>query len=140
MSKFKFYFLSLTWGLLTTLVGGVVALALRIAGFKPEKRGYCYYFKVGERWGGFSVGLVVVTDKTPSTRTIQHEHGHALQNCYWGPLMPFVISIPSMLRYWYREFKYNRKGKTPLTAYDDFWVEADATKRGADFFESLGEK
>ncbi|MBO5712210.1 MAG: hypothetical protein J6R47_05160 [Acholeplasmatales bacterium] len=44
--------------------------------------------------------------------------------------MPFVICIPSALRYWYRELRYNRKGITPPTKYDDIWFEDEATKLG----------
>lgn len=140
MSKFKFYLLSFTWGLPVTLVGLVVALVLRIAGHKPTKYGYCLHFEVGNSWGGVNMGIVFLTSKNPSTRTKNHEVGHALQNCYWGFLMPFVIAIPSAARYWYRELKYLRKGLTPPTAYDDFWAEADATRRGTEFMESLGVK
>ena len=57
-----------------------------------------------------------------------HECGHGIQNCIWGPLMIFVVCIPSATRYWYREFKYHRKGLTPPTKYDDIWFEGQATR------------
>lgn len=44
--------------------------------------------------------------------------------------MWFVITIPSIIRYWYRELKYNKKGLTPPTEYDDIWFEGQATKWG----------
>jgi hypothetical protein len=140
MNKFVFYLLSFTWGLLMTIIGLIVALILIIAGYKPEKYGYCLHFKIGNYWGGISLGLVFITDKTPSKHTKNHEHGHSIQNCYWGILFPFVIAIPSVVRYWYRELKYYRKGKAPTTDYDAIWFEGDATKRGTKFIESLGEK
>ena len=140
MNKFLFYLLSFTWGLPMTLIGLIVALVLMITGHKPKKHGYSLHFEVGNNWGGLSLGVVFLTDKTPSEHTKNHEVGHSIQNCYWGLLFPFVIAIPSAIRYWYRELKYSRKGKFPPTKYDDFWVEGDATKRGTKFIESLGEK
>lgn len=137
MNKFLFYFLSFTWGLPMTLIGLLVALVLLITKHKPEKYGCCLHFKVGDNWGGLNLGVVFLTDKTPDTSTKNHEHGHAIQNCYWGFLTPFVITIPSAIRYWYRELKYYKKGKTPPTEYDAFWVEADATSRGAEFMMNL---
>ena len=44
--------------------------------------------------------------------------------------MPFVICIPSAIRYWYRELKYYRKGLYPETDYDSIWFEGQATKWG----------
>lgn len=140
MNKFLFYLLSFTWGLPITLIGLITAFALIIIGIKPQKYGYCLHFQTGNNWGGISLGIVFITDKTPSNHTKNHEHGHSIQNCYLGFLFPFIIMIPSAIRYWYRELKYHKRGKTPPTKYDDFWVEADATKRGTKFIENLGEK
>ncbi len=47
--------------------------------------------------------------------------------------MPFVVGIPSMIRYWYRELKYNRKGKVPPTSYDSIWFEGQATRIGVNY-------
>lgn len=139
MNKFKFYFLSFTWGLPMTLIGLIAALGLIVVGHKPKKYGYCLHFEVGGNWGGVNFGIVFITSKAPSTHTKNHEHGHGIQNCYWGFLFPFAIAIPSVVRYWYRELKYYRKGKLPTTEYDSAWFEGDASKRGTEFIESLGE-
>ena len=140
MNKKLFYFLSFTWGLPMTIIGLIVGLVLIIAGFKPKKYGYCLHFEIGDNWGGLEFGIVFLTNKTPPEHTKMHEHGHSIQNCYWGFLMPFVVCIPSMIRYWYRELKYRRKGLTPPTEYDSIWFEGDATKRGTEFIKSLGEQ
>jgi hypothetical protein len=140
MKKFLFYLLSFTWGLPMTLVGCVVSFVLLSLGYKPKKYGYCWYFEIGNNWGGLELGVCFLTDTTPTVDTKNHEHGHAFQNCFFGPLMPFVVSIPSAIRYWYREFKYCKKGKTPPTDYDSIWFEGDASRRGTKFIESLGEK
>lgn len=137
MKKFLFYLLSFTWGLPMTMIGCLVALAMLALGKKPEKHGACWYFKIGRNWGGLELGIFFLTDETPSKRTLNHEHGHAIQNCWFGPLMPFLVSIPSAARYWYRELRYYYKGKTPPTAYDDIWFEGMATRIGSEFVTNI---
>ena len=100
MKKFFYWFLSLTWGLPMTLIGLLVALALLITGHKPHKFGYTFYFKVGKSWGGLGLGAIFLTDSTPSEHTLCHEHGHGFQNCVLGIFYPFIIGIPSAVRYW----------------------------------------
>lgn len=130
MKKFSYWLLSLTWGLPMTLIGLIVALVLLITGHKPHRFGYTFYFKVGKSWGGLELGALFITDANPSKHTLYHEHGHGFQNLWWGPLFPFVIGIPSAIRYWYRELHYWRKGKVPSTRYDDIWFEGQATALG----------
>lgn len=132
MKHSTFYALSFTWGLPLTLIGLIVAAVLLCAGKKPKRHKACFYFEVGENWGGLELGIVFLTDKTPTEQTKNHEHGHALQNCYWGVLMPFVVCIPSAIRYWIREIQW-RSGNPPKTDYDDIWFERQATEWGEKF-------
>lgn len=44
--------------------------------------------------------------------------------------MPFVIAIPSAIRYWYRTFKYSKKKIKAPTSYDSVWFEGQATEYG----------
>ncbi len=104
-NKFIFWLLSLTWGLPMTLVGAVAALFLMLKSYVPTRWEPCWVFVIGERWGGISLGPVIIVSKTVKPQTINHEVGHALQNCLWGPLFPFVIAIPSAIRYQLRERK-----------------------------------
>ena len=134
-NKATFYTLSFTWGIIMSLVGSLVALVLLIAGYRPKRWGHCWYFEVGKGWGGLELGPFFLTSENPSKHTRNHEHGHGFQNCKYGPGM-VVISIMSACRYWYREFKYHRKGLTPPTKYDDIWFEGDATKLGTEFMEA----
>jgi hypothetical protein len=134
-NKYFFYALSFTWGLPLTLVGCIVALALIITKHKPKKWGYCYYFEVGKNWGGLELGPIFIVGKNASVHTKDHEHGHAFHNCWFGPLMPFVISLPSAIRYWHRELVYYRKHKKPNTKYDDVWFEGTASSLGKDFMK-----
>ena len=129
LSKSKFYLLSWTWGLPMTLIGGIVMLALMMFGKKPKKWGYCYYIEVGRHWGGFNLGMFFLTSKNPPKHTKMHEHGHAIQNCYLGWLMPFVVTIPSAIRYWYRNIKH-KLGFKVKTSYYDIWFEEQASLLG----------
>lgn len=109
MKKFKkvlsyivYWLIQCTWGLIMTLIGAVVALALLITGHKPKHLGPTIYFEVGENWGGLELGGFFLCCKNSSMETKYHECGHGLQNLIWGPLMPFIICIPSAARYWLR--------------------------------------
>ena len=84
LSKKAFYLLSWTWGLPMTLIGGVTMLTLMAAGKKPKRWGDCYYIEVGKDWGGLNFGMFFLTSEKPSRHTKCHEHGHAIQNCYFG--------------------------------------------------------
>ena len=136
MKKSLFYILSFTWGLPLTLIGLIVAMVLRICGYKPQKHGYCFYFEVGENWGGLELGIVFLTNKNPTTYIKNHEHGHAIQNCYFGFLMPFIVSIPSAIRYWYRRIRAV-KGLRNETSYYDIWFEAQASELGSELYEKV---
>ena len=61
---------------------------------------------------------------------LYHESGHGIQNLLFGPLMPFVVSIPSAIRYWYREYlmKVKKIKCWNLPDYDSIWFEGTATK------------
>ena len=133
MKKFLYWSTSLTWGVLMTLIGLLAALALLVTGHKPHKFGYTFYFKVGKSWGGLNLGAIFITDSTPSEHTLCHEHGHGLQNCFFGVLFPFLIGIPSAMRYWYREIKRKRDPACYLPPYESIWFEGQATRLGLKF-------
>jgi hypothetical protein len=137
-SKKEFYLLSFTWGLPMTLIGLIVAGVLICLGYKPKKWGPCIYFNVGKGWGGVELGPVFITDSRDSKHTKNHEFGHGIQNCFYGPAMPFIVCIPSAFRYWYREIVYHMRGLTPPTAYDDIWFEGEATRLGNEYIEKWG--
>lgn len=128
MPAFLFYLLSFTWGLPTTLAGCLAALFVRLCGVRCRRVGYCFCFRTGHGWGGFSLGIFIFVCEEATVRTLWHEHGHGLQNCVFGPLMPFAVSIPSAVRYWYRRLK---KDKSALPPYESVWFESQATRTGA---------
>lgn len=128
-----FYIVSFTWGIIMSIIGLIVILFSLF--FKKVKTYHGRLYVVwGERWGGVELGCFFVCSKTDEYDSLMaHECGHTLQNCIWGPLMPFVVCIPSAIRYWYREFKYHKKGLIPPTKYDDIWFEGQATKWGHEY-------
>ena len=134
-----FWILSLTWGGILTLIGLTVALVLVISGHKPKKFGCCIYFEIGENWGGLELGAIFLTNKNPTFHIKQHEAGHGIQNIMFGVFMPFLVSIPSAVRYWHRIFlvETGRKKESELSDYDSVWFEKQATKLGEKYFSNV---
>ena len=135
-----FWFWSLTWGALMS-IPGLIASFVVIVFFKgkPHKNGLSFIVETGGNWGGLNLGVVSFCGRYSQEdgpcydidwyeHTRKHEFGHSLQNLIWGPLMLFVIAIPSFIRYWYQTIRA-RKG-LPNREYDDIWFEGQATKWG----------
>ena len=136
LPKPLYFFLSLTWGIITTLAGFFTALVILATGHKPRRWGYAWYFEVGKNWGGASLGPVFIKDRTnDSVHLKNHEFGHSIQNCYFGPLMPFIVGLPSSTRYRLRRFKEKVLKKSPKTPYDSVWFESQASRLGDDFMK-----
>ena len=134
MKKSIFYLLSFTWGAILTVIGLIVAGVLLVFKKKKPKRwGYCWYFEVGEGWGGLELGPIFLTSKNPSIHTRNHERGHAIQNCWFGPLFILLVWIPSATRYWYRRIR-SKMGLPNKTDYDDIWFEEQATRLGNELY------
>ncbi len=76
------------------------------------------------------MGPFFITSPRPSERICDHEHGHAIQNCIWGPLFPFVIGAPSFLRCQYRRIRKRLNPKLRQKPYDSIWFEGQATELG----------
>jgi len=125
-----------------TLFGGLIALGCLIFKLKPKKWDYSIWFELPGNWGGFEAGIFFFTSLNPNENIKCHEHGHGIQNCYFGIFMPFVISIPSCIRYWYREsiYKKDKIRYYTLPPYDSIWFEDSATKLGTALHEWLKNK
>ena len=143
--RWLYYVLACTWGIIMTIVGMFMTIGLAIAKIfskkiKFEKFYWVYCIKAGPKyWGGFETGLMFVRDRGSWDEDINHhEFGHTFQSCLLGPLMPFIVSIPSAIRYWYREFRY-KKGKG-LSAYDSIWFEDSASQCGKYVVDYLNKK
>jgi len=130
-----YYILNCTWGIILTLIGWFITLALLIVGKKPVPYHGVYYFPLRESWGGFEMGMMFIRDTTSTEHVSQHELGHTFQNAILGPFMIFLVSLPSVFRYWYRYLKFERKGLNPTTEYDDIWFEGSASEIGTKVVE-----
>ena len=131
-SKFLYYLLTFTWGIIMSLVGGIAALGLIILGYSPVKNHYGLVFIIGKNWGGVNLGPVSIVNANPNQHILDHEFGHSVQNCYLGPFFIFLVALPSMARYWYREYLVRVKHKkySELPEYDAIWFEGGATRLG----------
>lgn len=128
MKKCLYYILNLTWGLPLTAVGALAAFGCLLIGRRPKRHGGCWYFNIGSDWGGLNLGLFFFTDQWDSRTVKNHEYGHSLQNALWGPLMIFVIAIPSVIRYWIHRIRTHYHKPNP--PYDAIWFEGQATHWG----------
>ena len=131
LKRILFYIISLTWGGIMTAIGLVVLLVTLPFGKFGIYHGRIYK-RIGKNWGGVELGCFFLCDNSADEYILAHESGHGLQNCLWGPLMPFVICIPSAIRYWYREFiwHFNKEKFNKLPDYDAIWFEGQAIKWG----------
>ena len=127
-ARVLFLLLSLTWGLPMTLAGAFAAFFLLITGHKPGIFGRCVLFKLSRAKFGLSLGLFIFAPEGDMP-TASHEHGHSVQNVYFGPFTPLCVGIPSAVRFWYRKFRSAVK-KPCRTAYDHIWFERSATESG----------
>ena len=142
--KIGFWFLSLTWGVLMTLIGLIgLAFCWTFLKCKVHKNGFTAIVELGGNWGGVSLGAIAFcggyTMNCPDPDYFQHvrrhEFGHSIQNVIWGPLFPFAIAIPSAIRCGYH--KWRRKRNLPNATYDSIWFEGQATKWGTKAIDSI---
>ncbi len=135
----------LTWGGLTTIPGLVVtAFCIIFLKGKPHKNGFSYIVEVGGNWGGLELGAVALCGRYYPGAWYEevrlHEGGHGIQNLWWGPLMLFVICIPSAIRYWYQVIAIKRGKVFPIDWYERAWFEAQADRLGAKIIRDKIEK
>lgn len=127
--RILFYILSFTWGIVMSTIGLLVILFSLF--FKRVRVYHGRLYAVwGKGWGGMALGCFFVCSTSCGEDTFAHECGHGLQNCIWGPLFPFIIGVPSMIRYWYREIKSRKERHIKLPPYDSIWFEGQATRWG----------
>ena len=129
-----FYLIQFTWGILMNLIG-LIVFTILLPTHQVFKFGNGFVICIGNNWGGVSFGVFILSGKDCLSHHLKcHESGHGIQNLFMGPLFPFLVGIPSAIRYWYRELHYYRKGKCPKTEYDDIWFEGQATKLGEKYY------
>lgn len=139
-----FYLFQLTWGLPLTLIGLVGAIFMLLTFHKPKKVGYFIQFTARNDYNGwgFEGGIFYFTstDCENDISLITHEMGHcSYQQLWFGPFAVLIVTIPSLIRFWYREFLYRFKPEKAkkLPPYDSIWFEGTATKYGMKFYEKM---
>ena len=130
MNLALYYLMSFTWGIFMNLVGFIVYIFL----FPFSKKKYTYHgrfvLEIGRGWGGVTFGNFIMIS-VGDDEVLPHELGHSIQNAFLGPLFPFLVGIPSVVRYWYFDWVYRHdRVKYSTLDYYSAWFEADATKRG----------
>lgn len=136
ITKFnKLYFVfGFTWGILANIAGAAVAVVFSIIfKAKPVSRYGRWVFTGGRGWGGLSLGNFIFLSETASTATLKHEIGHSLQNMFFGPFWLFIVGLPSVVRYWYRETPMYKNHPEKHTDYDAMWFEGQATGWGTKY-------
>lgn len=131
-----YYILNYTWGIIMTLIGwlviGFIKLFLRRKIIESGKFGPAYFIMIGNNWGGVELGKnFLLADKMGESWTLhtkQHECGHTFQNAVLGPLVIFLVAIPSAIRYWMSRF-----GKLK-SDYDAAWFEGNASYFGEIYY------
>lgn len=124
-----YYLIQWTWGLPLTFLGALsYIIFVKILKYKTYKYRNLICIVVPWNFGGLNLGMFAIHGEK-NYSLISHEYGHSIQNLWWGWLMPFVITIPSAARYWYRELLF-KKGVPLKTGYYDIWFESQATKLG----------
>ena len=129
-----YYILTYTWGILGAIFGWL-AYVLISAFASKQVRGSYYdyrYIQFGDNWGGLNGGPVFFVafgmGDEWTEHTKHHEIGHSFQNAVFGPLYPFLVMIPSAIRYWV--FNYRTKHGKANPEYDAAWFEGSATVLG----------
>lgn len=147
MKKFLYaalmWVVRLTWGLLDTLIGLLVFLCYAV--WRARKIGIVANTIVVEvkhkpndtGWG--LAGGIFIFSNTDSiwdrNYFFCHEWGHCWpQTLVFGPLHPFVVILPSVIRFWWRQLQY-RRNNYDLPDYDSIWFEGTATRWGVKWFE-----
>lgn len=137
------WLMRLTWGLLDSLIGFFVFLFFLIRYPGKLRIGYiahCIIVEVpheSDKGGWGLEGGIFIFSSTDDIWNhgylLFHEWGHCIpQALVFGPLHPFVVFIPSVIRFWWRDHQ-RVKGKT-LPPYDAVWFERTATDWGTYWF------
>lgn len=109
---------------------------------KIHRNGYGFITEVKGNWGGVSLGAFQLCGPYSQPDgpcynlnwyefTRRHEFGHSIQNMIFGPLFPFIVAIPSAIRYWLYTFKKLKSD------YNSIWFERTATDWGTKWMDKF---
>lgn len=132
-----FYIIQWTWGIVMNIFGALCIFFAWITGEKIYRCGpFVYAYSRVCKNCAFEAGMFFILGYGCESSG-PHEIGHSLQNLVFGPFMPFIVSIPSAIRFWYREYKKSKGEGSSLPPYDSIWIEGTATKYGTKYFGEM---
>lgn len=128
--RWLYYLLHFTWGIIMTTIAGLAAGVLAFVNLFTKNMQFKKYhgvleIRLGQNWGGCDLGLVYLRDTTSDISLSNHELGHSFQ-VWLGIFFPFVVAIPSAIRWWIRWLQPNKQHKP----YDGAWFEDAASQCG----------
>lgn len=138
-----YWILQVTWGIIMTLIGFFATMfSLIFLKGKIHKNGYGFITEVGGNWGGVCLGPFALCgsysqpdsscyDSEWYYHTRCHEFGHSIQNMFLGPFFPFIVAIPSAVRYWLDMYDKLKSD------YEGVWFEHTATVWGTKWVEEI---
>lgn len=134
-----YWIVQLTWGLPLTLIGFFFAIFVMLfCHGHIHKVGCSIYIECFSfTWGGLNLGAFSFTEYFPRSSTPIHEFGHSIQNMIFGPLMLFVVTIPSAIRYWYDIYQYKHGNELSEEWYYSVWFERTASEWGNSIMEVI---
>ena len=128
MKKYIFILLQCTWGILQTIIGGILVMILldKVTAFKKYRGSLVCTVLNSHMKGAVSLGYFIICFSPPDEKTCRHEYGHCIQSLILGVFYIFVIGIPSLI--WAGCFeKYRKKHNIE---YYSFYTEKWANKLG----------
>ena len=138
-----YWFLSLTWGSIMSVLGIIVSFVMLIFKGNFHKNGCTIIVEVGSNWGGLSLGCISFCGKYTEIdpdyyqHVRRHEFGHSLQNIILGPFFIFIVAFPSLIRCCYYMIQLNKGKNFEDTWYDSIWFEHTATKYGTTMIDYI---
>lgn len=115
------------------MLGLLVFLVCLYFAYPPHKYRNAVALPLPGNFGGFSLGMWIFYGKNNYGDVLPHEYGHSRQVMMLGGILYlFVVALPSVIRYWYREILYrkDRNEYNKLPPYDSIWFEHYATLWG----------
>ncbi len=135
-----YVFIQWTWGILQTLLGGMVLL------LNIRNKHFWYHGSLVTVWktkSSVSLGMFVFVTDEPyfyeklkdtytkedlSKRLLVHEYGHTVQSLILGPVYLIAMGIPST--WWGFSPRLNKKRKERQLSYFSFFTEKWANQLG----------
>jgi len=139
MKSFIYYLLQVTYGILMNVIGILVFTVVVCFTHNIHRHYHSFYTITKTQFGGLSLGIFTISSTT-SEQTLSHELGHSYQNIIFGPLFPFVVAIPSVIRYWYCTIAESKGKKFARDWYDSIWFEGTATRWGHAIYMKWSDK